>query len=56
MKDVKNMSKEERDKKLNELKVELIKSKATSSKASTGSSKIKEIKKIIARINSLNTQ
>ena len=47
-KDIQNMSKEDREKKLKELELELIKSKVGASK--TGSSKIKEIKKIIARI------
>lgn len=50
-KDIQKMSKEEREKKLKELKMELIKSKASASK---GSSKTKEIKKIIARIFTLN--
>ena len=52
VKDIQNMSKTEREKKLKELKVELIKSKASASKS--GSSKIKEIKKIIARILTIN--
>lgn len=52
-KDIQKLSKQEREKKLKELKMELIKSKVKSSK--TGSSKIKEIKKIIARILTLNT-
>ncbi len=51
-KDIKNMSKGDREKKLKELKLELIKSKVGASK--TGSSKIKEIKKIIARILTFN--
>lgn len=46
-KDIKKMSKEEIEKKLKELKVEMIKSKASPTK--TGS-KIREIKKIIARL------
>ena len=50
-KDIKKMSQEERRKKLKELKLELVKSKVNSSK--TGS-KTKEIKKIIARILTLN--
>lgn len=52
MKEIRNMSKEERNKKLKELKFQLIISKGNSSKK--GSSKTKEIKKIIARILSLN--
>jgi ribosomal protein L29 len=50
--DIKNMGKEEREKKLEELKMELIKSKVNKTK--TGASKIKEIKKVIARIHTLN--
>ena len=46
------MGKEERERKLEELKMELIKSKVGAAKASA--SKIKEIKKIIARILTLN--
>ncbi len=51
-KNIQRMSKEEREKKIKELKLELIKSKVSASK--TGSSKIREIKKIIARILTLN--
>jgi large subunit ribosomal protein L29 len=51
-KDIQKMTKEEREKKLKELKMELVKSKASSAKG--GSSRIKEIKKIIARIFTLN--
>ena len=51
-KEIKNMSKEEREKKLKELKIELVKAKANVSKK--GSMKIKEIKKIMARIYSTN--
>jgi ribosomal protein L29 len=47
-KDIKKMSKEEKEKKLKELKMELIKA------SKTGGSKIREIKKIIARILTLN--
>ena len=50
--DIINMTKENREKKLKELRLELIKSKVGASK--TGSSKIKEIKKVIARILTLN--
>lgn len=50
--DLKRMSKEDREKKLEELKIELIKSKVNATKA--GNSKTKEIKKIIARIITLN--
>ncbi len=51
-KDIKIMSKEERERKLEELKMELIRSKVGASKE--GGSKIREIKKIIARILTLN--
>ena len=51
-KDIQKMSKGEREKKIKELKLELIKSKISASKA--GSSKIREIKKIIARLLTLN--
>jgi len=51
-KDIQKMSKKDREKKLKELKLELVKSRANASKG--GSSKIKEIKKIIARILTLN--
>ena len=49
-KDIKNMSKEDIEKTMKDLKLELIRSKITSSK---GSRKSKEIKKIIARILTL---
>jgi len=51
-KDIKRMSKEDRAKKMEELKFELVKAKAHTSK--TGTSKAKDIKKIIARILTLN--
>ncbi|MEK6875293.1 MAG: 50S ribosomal protein L29 [Nanoarchaeota archaeon] len=52
IKDIKNMSKEDIEKKLKELKFELIKSKANAAKS--GKSNKREIKKIIARILTLN--
>jgi len=52
-KDIKNMNKEDREKKIEELKLELIKSKANPAKS--GGSKVKEIKKFIARILTINT-
>jgi len=52
-KELKKMNKGERERKLKELRIELVKSKANPSKKG---SKIKEIKKIIARILSLNIQ
>jgi len=51
-KDIQKMGKEERMKKIEELKFELIKAKTHASK--TGTSKAKEIKKTIARILTLN--
>ncbi|MCX6746851.1 MAG: 50S ribosomal protein L29 [Candidatus Pacearchaeota archaeon] len=51
-KDIRRMSKSERDKKFEELKFELVKAKVSASKS--GSSKIKEIKKTMARILTLN--
>jgi large subunit ribosomal protein L29 len=53
-KDIQKMNKEERMKKIEELKLELIKAKVSASKA--GTSKIKEIKKAIARILTINNQ
>ena len=47
------MNKEDRDKKLKDLKVELLKSRTTSTK--TGSSNTKQIKKTIAQILTFNT-
>ncbi|HEA46762.1 MAG TPA: 50S ribosomal protein L29 [Candidatus Pacearchaeota archaeon] len=52
MNDLKKMSKEERQKKMEEMKFELVKSKVSAAK--TGSSRIKEIKKIIARMLTLD--
>lgn len=51
-KEIKTMSKEEREKKMKELRIELVKAQAGSAKK--GSMKIKEIKKIIARLHSTN--
>lgn len=48
------MPKKEQEKKLKELKFELAKAQANADK--TGSSKIKQIKKIIARILTINAQ
>jgi len=52
LKDIRKMDKAEREKKLNDLKLEMIKSKANASKKS--GTNIKEIKKIIARILTIN--
>jgi ribosomal protein L29 len=50
--DFKSMSEKERGNKIKELKMELVKSKVGGAK--TGTSRIKEIKKMIARILTLN--
>jgi len=47
-KEIQNMGEEEKTKKLKELKIELVKSKAQVSQG--GSTKIREIKKTIARL------
>ena len=52
--DLQKLNKEEMEKRLKELKMELIKFRVSASK--TGGSKIKEIKKIIARILTLNSK
>lgn len=52
-KEIKKINKTEREKKLRELKIELVKTKANPSKKGP---KVKEIKKIIARILTSNTQ
>jgi ribosomal protein L29 len=53
-KEIKQLTEKEKEKKLKELKADLIKAKATGSKS--GSSKIKEIKKMIARILTLKQE
>lgn len=52
-KDIQKMNKEERNKKMEELKFELVKSKGNATK---GAAKTKEIKKTIARILTLNNE
>ena len=52
-KEIKALNKEHREKKLKELKLELVKSKSASTKTSN---KSKQIRKMIARILTLNTQ
>jgi large subunit ribosomal protein L29 len=49
-KEIRNMSEEERKKKLEELRLELVKARTVK----TGSSKIKEIRRMIARILTIN--
>lgn len=51
-KEIGKISKEDRDKKLKELRIELIKSRTRSSK--TGNSNTKQIKKTIAKILTFN--
>jgi ribosomal protein L29 len=51
--DLKKMNRTERERKLEELRFELIKSRA--GEAKTGSSKIREIRRLIARILTLNS-
>ncbi len=51
MKNIKNMNEKDREKKMKELKIELTKSQSGNSKTK---SKTKEIKKIIARLLTLN--
>ncbi len=53
-KEIMNMNANDREKKLKELKLELVKAKANAAKS--GSSKAKEIRKIIARILTLNNE
>ena len=52
-KEIEKLSETEQNKKLKELKLELVKSKVNVSK--TGSAKVKAIKKIIARILTFNS-
>jgi len=49
-KEIRNMSEEERKKKLGELRLELVKARTSK----TGSAKIKEIRRMIARMLTLN--
>ena len=51
-KDIINLSQEDRDKKIKELKLELVKAKISASKA--GTSKVKEVKRAIAKILTFN--
>ncbi|MCL6500781.1 MAG: 50S ribosomal protein L29 [Candidatus Pacearchaeota archaeon] len=50
-KDIKSLNKEELINKRKELSLELLKIKAQKGLASSGTKKLKEIKKVIARIN-----
>jgi len=51
-KQIRELKIEEREKKIGELKMELIKARASASKG--GTSKIRNIKKILARIHTIN--
>jgi large subunit ribosomal protein L29 len=53
-KEIRKLSQEERTKKLEELKMELVKARIIASK--TGSSKAKDIRKLIARIITINKE
>lgn len=53
-KEIEKMGEEERTKKMKELKMELVKSRVGAMKG--GSSKVKTIKRIMARINTINHQ
>lgn len=53
-KEIEKLTEKDRGKKLKELKMELVKSKTGTQKQN--SSKIKEIRKIIARIHTFNSQ
>lgn len=53
IKDIRNLSAKDREKKLKELKLELVKSKVNAAKS--GNSRSKDIRKIIARILTINT-
>lgn len=53
-KDIKKMDSQEKMKKIDELKLEMIKAKVSASKS--GNSKAKEIRKTIARILTLNKE
>ena len=53
-KEISKMRKDEKEKKLKELKMELVRAKVNSSKS--GKSNAKDIRKIIARILTNNTQ
>ncbi len=52
IKEIKEMSKEKRNERLKELKVELVKSKISATK--TGNSKARQIRRIIAKIMTIN--
>jgi len=54
IKDLQNLSKADRERKIKDLKIELMKAKSSAQK--TGSSRIKEIKKTIARILTIKSK
>lgn len=49
-KEIKNMSKKESEEKIKDLELEILKIKSKRSQAASGSKKIKDIKKTIARL------
>ena len=50
--DIRKMTKDERKEKLEELRMELLKSRVATAKS--GNSKVREIKRLIARITTIN--
>lgn len=51
-KDIQKMSESEREKKMKEMKLELLKARAGAAKG--GTSRVREVKKVIARLNTFN--
>jgi ribosomal protein L29 len=50
-KDIKNLSKKDSEEKIKDLKLEILKIRSKKGQATSGTKKIKEIKKTIARLN-----
>lgn len=50
-KDIRNLNKQESQERIKDLKLEILKTRSKKGQSTTGSKKIKEIKKTIARIN-----
>jgi ribosomal protein L29 len=50
-KEIKNLNKKEAEERIKDLKLEILKIKSKKGQATAGTKKIKEIKKVIARIN-----
>ncbi len=53
-KDIRKMTSEERKKKLEELRIEMVRARVDASK--TGNSKVRQIKRLVARILTLENQ